>query len=129
MAAIDNRFIRRQLNAALEAERKIVCLYAESCFLNTQILLGNMANMDKLEQLADALIQAERQFQLSRAALHRLGLSSSEMKGLSERERLALFEVHFKDPHLPSSFLKGLFEGSDLRDMLEDISVQCEPAI
>ena len=127
MDIIDNRFISRQLDATLEAERNIVCLYAESCFLNIQIVLGNAANMDKLEQLADALIQAERQFQLSRAALHRLGISTSEIASLSEQERLELFEAHFQDPHVPSGFLKGLFERSDLRDMLDDISAQCEP--
>jgi len=121
----DNRFIRRQLDATFEAERKMVCLYAESCFLNIQIVLGNVANMDKLEQLADELIQAERQFQLSRAALHRLGVSSSEIAGLSEQERLELFELQFKDPQMPSSFLRGLFERSDLRDMLDDISAPC----
>ena len=103
----DNRFIRRQLDATFEAERKMVCLYAESCFLNIQIVLGNVANMDKLEQLADELIQAERQFQLSRAALHRLGVSSSEIAGLSEQERLELFELHFKDPQCLPPFLEG----------------------
>jgi hypothetical protein len=122
MDTTDNRFIRRQLDAMHEAEREIVYLYAESCFLNIQIVLGNVSNMDKLEQLADALVQAERQFQLSRAALHRLGVPSSEMAGLSEQQRLELFEVRFKDPHASSSFLRGLFERSDLRDMLDDIS-------
>ena len=29
MEISDNRFIRRQLNATLDAEREIVCLYAE----------------------------------------------------------------------------------------------------
>jgi hypothetical protein len=123
MDITDNRFIRRQLDAMLEVERKIVYLYAESCFLNIQIVLGNASNMERLEQLADALAQAERQFQLARAALHRLGVPSSEIAGLSEQERLELFEVHFKDPHASSSFLRGLFERSDLRDMLDDISV------
>ena len=122
MDTTDNRFIRRQLDAMHEAERKIVYLYAESCFLNIQIVLGNISNMGRLEQLADALVQAERQFQLSRAALHRLGVPSSEMAGLSEQQRLELFEVHFKDPHASASFLRGLFERSDLRDMLDDIS-------
>jgi len=123
MDITDNRFIRRQLDAMLELERKIVYLYAESCFLNIQIVLCNSSNMDRLEQLADALVQAERQFQLSRAALHRLGVSGSEMAGLSEQERLELFEVHFNDPHASSSFLRGLFERSDLRVMLDDISM------
>ena len=122
MATTDNRFIRRQLDAALEAERKIVCLYAESCFLNIQIVLGDVADLDKLEPLADAMIQAERQLQRSRAALHRLGVPSSEMVGLTESERLELFERHFKDPQVPSSFLRGLFERSDLRAMLDDMS-------
>jgi len=128
MVTTDNRFIRRQLDATLEAERKIICLYAESCFLNIQIVLGsasnfcNLSHMDRLEQLASALAQAERQFLLSRAALHRLGVPRSEMAGLSEQERLELFEVHFKDPHASASFLRGLFERSDLRDMLDDIS-------
>ena len=122
MGTTDNRFIRRQLGAMLDAERRVVCLYAKSCFLNIQIVLGNVSNMDRLEQLADALAQAERQFHLSRAALHRLGVSSAEMAGLSEQERLELFEVHFKDPEASCSFLRGLFERSDLRDMLDDIS-------
>ena len=122
MATTDNRFICRQLDAALEAERRIVRLYAESCFLNIQIVLGDAANMDKLEQLADAMIQAERQFQLTRAALYRLGVPRSEMVGLSEQERLELFELHFTDPHASSSFLRGLFERSDLQQMLDDIS-------
>jgi len=122
MGTTDNRFIRRQLDATLEAERNIVCLYAESCFLNIRIVLDNDSSMERLEQLADELIQAERRFQLSRAALHRLGVTGSEMAGLSEQERLELFEAHFKDPHASSGFLRGLFERSDLRDMLDDIS-------
>ena len=126
MDTTDNRFIRRQLHATLEAERKIVCLYAESCFLNIQIVLdnvsSNVSSMERLEQLADELTQAERRFQLSRAALHRLGVTGSEIAGLSEQERLELFEAHFKDPHASSSFLRGLFERSDLREMLDDIS-------
>jgi hypothetical protein len=122
MDTTDNRFIRRQLHATLEAERKIVCLYAESCFLNIQIVLDNVSSMERLEQLADELTQAERRFQLSRAALHRLGVTGSEIAGLSEQERLELFEAHFKDPHASSSFLRGLFERSDLREMLDDIS-------
>ena len=122
MPITDNRFIRRQLDAVLEAERRIVCLYAESCFLNVQIVLDNVSNLGRLEQLADELTQAERQFQLSRAALHRLAVPCSEIAGLSEQERLELFEVHFKDPHASSGFLRGLFERSDLREMLDDIS-------
>jgi len=125
MDTTDNRFIRRQLDARLEAERKIVCLYAESCFLHIQIVLDNVSSMERLEQLADELTQAERRFQLLRAALHRLGVTGSEMAGLSEQERLELFEAHFKDPHASSSFLRGLFERSDLRDMLDDISAPC----
>jgi len=125
MDITDNHFIRRQLDATLEAERKIVCLYAESCFLNIRTVLDNVFSMERLEQLADELTQAERQFQLARAALHRLGVPVSEVAGLSEQERLELFEVHFKDPHASSSFLRGLFERSDLRDMLDDISAPC----
>jgi hypothetical protein len=122
MGTTDNRFIRRQLNAMLDAERKIVCLYAESCFLNIQIVLDSLSDMDRLEQLADELAQAERRLQLSRAALHRLGVPGSAIAGLSEQERLEIFEIHFRDPHASSGFLRDLFERSDLREMLDDIS-------
>jgi hypothetical protein len=127
MEISDNRFIRRQLNATLDAERKIVCLYAEFCFLNIQIVLDSLYDMDRLEQLADELAQAERRFQLSRAALHRLGVPGSAMRGLDEQERLEIFEVHFRDPRASSGFLKGLFERSDLREMLDDISAPFTP--
>jgi hypothetical protein len=122
MESTDNRFIRRQLNATLEAERKIVGLYAEFCFLNIQIVLDSLYDMDRLEQLADELAQAERRFQLSRAALHRLGVPNSAITGLGEQERLEIFEEHFRDPRASSGFLRGLFERSDLREMLDDIS-------
>jgi len=52
MHTSDNRFIRRQLDTTLKAERKIVCLYAEFCFLNVQIVLHNVSSMERLEQLA-----------------------------------------------------------------------------
>ena len=85
-----NYFIRRQLDATLEAERKIVCLYAEFCFLNIQIVLDNVSSMERLEQLADELAQAERRFQLSRAALHRLGVPGSEIAGVPASEISAM---------------------------------------
>jgi len=122
MDTTDNRFIRRQLEATLDAERDIVCLYAESCFLNIQIVLGSLGAMDRLERLTDALAQAEQRFQLSRAALHRLGVPASQITSLSRQQRLELFEAHFQDPNASSSFLRGLFERSDLQQMLDDIA-------
>ena len=121
METIDNPFIRRQLEAAREAERDIICLYAESCFLNIQIVLGNLCMMDRLERLSDALTKSEQRLQLSRAALRRVGVPAAKIPDLSEQERLELFETHFRDPNASSSFLRELFERSDLQQMLDDI--------
>ena len=123
MQTVDNRFIRRQFDAMLDAERRIVRLYAESCFLTIQIVLGDVLEMDRLEQLADDLVEAELKLQLLQRALNRLGVPSAEMARLSEHERLDLFEAHFKDADASMSSYPALFERSDLRQMLDDISV------
>ena len=122
MQTTDNRFIRRQLNATLDTEREIVRLYAQSCFLHIRIVLGSVFDMDKLEQLADELVRAERQFQVLQRALTRLGVPGAEIARLSEQERLDIFEAHFKDADASANFYRGLFERSDLRQMLDDIS-------
>jgi hypothetical protein len=54
--------------------------------------------------------------------LHRLGVPASEIACLSQQQRLELFEAHFTDPNASSSFLRGLFERSDLQQMLDDIA-------
>ena len=119
---MDNPFIKKQLNARLEAERDMIALYAESCFLSIQVLSGDLSDLGRLEQLDDDLTQAEHRLHRIVAALLRLGVSGNNICCLDEQERLDLFEAHFTDPDTLSSCSEGLFGQEDLREMLRDLS-------
>ena len=119
---MDNPFIKRQLDAKLEAERDIIRLYAESCFLNIQVLYGDLSNLERLEWLSEALTQAENAMHRTIAALRRLDVPSHAITRLDEQERLELFQAHFSDPESLTPHLESLFGQDDLREMLNDLS-------
>ena len=119
---MDNPFIKKQLDAKLDAERDIIALYAESCFLNIQVLYGDLSDLDRLEQLSEALTLAEQRIHGTVAALLRIGVPANRIPRLDEQERLDLFEAHFTDPEASTPHLDGLFAEDDLREMLNDLS-------
>ena len=94
---MDNPFVKKQLEAKLEAEKDIIVLYAKSCFLNIQVLSGDLSNLERLEQLGEDLTQAEHRLHRIVAALLNVGVSRSNISCLDEQRRLDLFEAHFAD--------------------------------
>jgi len=118
---MDNPFITKQMNARLAAERDMIVLYAESCFLNIQVLSGDLSGVERLEKLGEELSQAEHRLCRTEAALLRLGVSPAAIHCLDEQERLDLFVAHFADPDTLTSCLQGLFGQDDLREMLGDL--------
>lgn len=121
MAVTDNVFVRRTLDDILAVEREMICVYAESCFLNIQILQGNLSCMDRLDYLMAELSRAERQRELLRGALRRIRVPCSSGCHLDENECLDLFEAHFTASDVAPLPVKGIFRRSDFRDMLSDI--------
>ena len=119
---MDNPFIKKQLDAKLEAERDMIVLYAESCFLSIQVLSGDLSDLGRLEQFDEDLTQAEHRLHRIVAALLRLGVSGNNICCLDEQERLDLFEAHFADPDTLPSYFKGLFGQEDLREILSVLS-------
>lgn len=119
---MDNPFIKKQLDAKLDAERDIIMLYAESCFLNIQVLYGDLSELGRLEQLSEALTQAEQCLHGIVAALLRIGVARNAICHLDEQEQLDLFEAHFTDPEAATSHIEGLFCEEDLREMLSDLT-------
>ena len=119
---MDNPFVKKQFEAKLEAERDMIVLYAESCFLNIQVLSGDLSNLERLEQLGEDLTQAEHRLHRIVAALLRLGVSRDNICCLDEQKRLDLFEVYFVDPETMTSYFEGLFGREDLREILSDLS-------
>ena len=117
-----NPFIKKQMEAKLDAERDIITLYAESCFLNIQILYGDLSDLARLEQLCEALTAAEQQLHRTVAALLRIGVPGEGISCLDDEERLELFTAHFTDPNVSVSHIEGLFRQEDLREMLSDLS-------
>ncbi|MFQ5644732.1 MAG: hypothetical protein ACE5FQ_13695 [Thiogranum sp.] len=118
---MDNPFTRKQLDARLEAERDMIMLYAESCFLSIQVLSGDLSGMKRLEQLDADLGQVEHRLHRIAVALFRLGVPAGNIHCLDEQERLDLFEAHFADPETPVSCSEGLFGPEDMREMLRDL--------
>lgn len=122
MPISDNRFVRKQLNARLESEREVICLFAESCFLGMQVLQGDLSHMRALERVTDALTRAEHKLHTITAAIHRTGVPALEIPGLDEEERLRLFQSHFTAPDVSPDILATLIGELDLREILNDIS-------
>ena len=121
-AVMDNPFAKKMLDEKLEAERDIVCLFAESCFLNILILYGDLSCLDRLEELSEALALAECRLHRLVEAVQRIGVAKNKICCLDDQEKLDLFEAHFDHPGVSIPHLEGVFRREDMREMLSDLS-------
>lgn len=121
MDATDNVFVRKTYNDMLAAEREMIRVYAESCFLSIQVIQGNTNCIDRLDNLAAELSLAEGRREMFRRSLHRIQIPASGGCHLEEQECIDLFQENFTANDIAPLPLKGVFRRSDFREMLSDI--------
>jgi hypothetical protein len=121
MGILDNPFTRRQQQAIQGAERHIIALYAEACCLAMQLMKGTVIDLERMEQVNHALTEAEHRLQGMLSAAQRLGIGPNILTGLSEEERLTLFEAHFDDTNTSLGALKEMLSQADIREIVEGI--------
>ncbi|GEM_PF-6775427 len=118
---MDNPFVKRQLDTRLEAERDLIVMYAQSCYLSIRVLSGELSEVHCLEQLTEALTRLARRIGDIDAALRRLDTPAGDIRRLDEQEQLDLFTAHFADLQVPGSYFDGRFASEDLREMLSEL--------
>ncbi|HHH43477.1 MAG TPA: hypothetical protein ENK49_05000 [Gammaproteobacteria bacterium] len=118
---MENPFVKKQLDDRLEAEQDLIVMYAESCYLSIRVLSGDLSEVDRLEQLTEALTRLGRRIGDIDAALRRLDTPAGDIRHLDEQQQLDLFTAHFADLQVPGSDLDGRFASEDLREMLSEL--------
>jgi hypothetical protein len=120
--ALNNPFVKRQLDRMYAVEREIIRLYAETCYTNIQAAHGNLSCMERLQQLGDALETADRSLRVLKRGLRRLGVPPLAMISIDDLERLSLFEADFKLHDAAFAAQHELFGRQQLYTMLNDIA-------
>lgn len=118
---MDNPFVKKQLDARLEAEQDLIVMYAQSCYLSIRVLSGELSEVDHLEQLTEALTRLRRRIRDIDAALRRLDTPAGDIQRLDEQEQLDLFTAQFADLRVPGNYFDGRFASEDLREMLSEL--------
>lgn len=120
--AANNPFVKPMLQSMRAIERDIIRLYAESCYTNIQAAFGNLSGMERMERLADAVSSAEQRCYALKARLRRIGVPQLAISGLTDQQRLSLFEEQFKRCAPALSMQQISLDRQQLCSMLEDIS-------